>query len=82
MGIRNDRIRKAQELMQAMGMAGIMVLNHDDYRYFLGIDRSQPRAIIPWQGKPVVITFAAEKPELEQLFRCEVEFETFTHVGE
>jgi len=82
MSLRNDRIRKAQELMQARGMAGIMVLNHDDYRYFLGIDRSQPRAIIPWLGKPVVIAFSAEAPELGRLLGSAVEIETFTHVGE
>lgn len=80
--IRKERIHKAQELMQAQGMAGIMIMNHDDYRYFLGIDRSQPRAIIPWRGDPVIIAFAGEEPELRQMFEKTVQIDTFMHVGE
>jgi hypothetical protein len=47
MNIRFDRIEQAQVLMRQHGLLGIMVMNHDDYRYFFGTDRTQPRAIIP-----------------------------------
>jgi Xaa-Pro aminopeptidase len=62
-------------------MIGLMIMNHDDYIYFFGEARAQPRAIIPAAGPPVFIAFAAEEPELRQ----ELEDETvkvFTHVGE
>ena len=66
MKLRHDRIRRAQELMIENGMIGIMIMNHDDYRYFFGDTRSQPRAIIPASGPPVFIAFEAEEPELRQ----------------
>jgi Xaa-Pro aminopeptidase len=81
MGIRVDRIKKAQKLMQEQGIAGIMIMNHDDYRYFFGRDWAQPRAIIPLQGPPILISFAGEEPELrEYVGDAKVKF--FTHVGE
>ncbi len=64
MKIRHDRISRAQERMRADGMAAIVVLNHDDYRYFFGTDRTQPRAIIPAVGAPTIIAFAGEEPEI------------------
>ena len=45
--VRFDRIERAQALMREQGVAAIVVMNHDDYRWFFGIDRAQPRAIIP-----------------------------------
>lgn len=42
MKIRFDRIERAQALMRAQGIVGIMVMNHDDYRHFFGADRTQP----------------------------------------
>jgi Xaa-Pro dipeptidase len=81
MSIRFDRIKKAQVLMREQGMAGIMIMNHDDYRYFLGRDWAQPRAIIPYEGPPILIVFKGEEPHiLEDLGEAEVE--VFTHVGE
>ena len=61
-----ERIHRAQRLMAEQGMVGLMVLNHDDYRYFFGELRAQPRAIIPVSGPPILIAFAAEEPELRQ----------------
>lgn len=81
MAIRFDRIEKAQELMREHGMVGIMVMNHDDYRYFFGRDWAQPRAIIPFAGPPILISFAAEEPELRD-YVGDVGVEIFTHVGE
>lgn len=67
--------------MAEQGFAGIMVMNHDDLRYFFGRSWSQPRAIIPWKGPPALIAFAAEAPRLKSLFG-DSELRIFTHVGE
>ncbi len=76
-----ERIRKAQELMQQQGMLGLMIMNHDDYQYFFGETRIQPRAIIPAVGQPVFICFKAEEQEIRQAFGAE-EIKVFIHVGE
>jgi Xaa-Pro dipeptidase len=81
MGIRFDRIGKAQALMRKHSMVGIMIMNHDDYRYFFGRDWTQPRAIIPFQGPPILIAFAAEEPEM-RAYAGDAEVEIFTHLGE
>lgn len=81
MKIRTDRIEKAQELMRQHGMLGIMIINHDDYRYFFGDLRVQPRAIIPAAGAPIMIGFAAEEEELcKEIGDGPVKI--FSHVGE
>ncbi len=81
MNIRFDRIEQAQVLMRQHGLLGIMVMNHDDYRYFFGTDRTQPRAIIPFTGPPALVTFAAEEPELRAATEG-VPVRIFSHVGE
>ncbi|MGD8599191.1 MAG: Xaa-Pro peptidase family protein [Anaerolineae bacterium] len=81
MSIRMDRIKKAQALMSEQGWVGIMIMNHDDYRYFFGRDWAQPRAIIPKQGAPVLISFAGEEPELREYAQGS-DVKIFTHVGE
>ena len=65
--IRIDRIERAQGLMREQGVAAIVVMNHDDYRWFFGIDRAQPRAIIPASGAPALIAFTAEEEELRSI---------------
>jgi Xaa-Pro dipeptidase len=65
--VRFDRIERAQALMREQGVAAIVVMNHDDYRWFFGIDRAQPRAIIPVTGAPALIAFTAEEEELRTL---------------
>jgi Xaa-Pro aminopeptidase len=50
--------------MREEGLAAIVVMNHDDYRYLFGTDRSQPRALIPFEGPPELIAFSGEEPEL------------------
>jgi Xaa-Pro aminopeptidase len=65
--VRVDRIERAQALMLEQDVAAIVVMNHDDYRWFFGIDRAQPRAIIPATGKPALVAFAAEEEELRAL---------------
>lgn len=81
MGIRLDRIERAQTLMREQGWLGIMIMNHDDYRYFFGRDWAQPRAILPAEGPPILIAFAAEEPELCQ-YASGARVAVFTHVGE
>ncbi len=65
--VRFDRIERAQALMREQGVAAIVVMNHDDYRWFFGIDRAQPRAIIPATGAPALIAFTAEEEELREI---------------
>jgi Xaa-Pro aminopeptidase len=79
--VNQDRIRRAQELMINQGLAALMIMNHDDHRYFFGDTRVQPRAIIPVVGHPIFICFAAEEPELRQELGDEG-VKVFTHVGE
>jgi Xaa-Pro aminopeptidase len=79
--INYDRIRRAQELMKKNGMVGIMIMNQDDYRYFFGDIRVQPRAIIPAGGPPIFIVFSAEEEEIRSQVRGE-EIKIFSHVGE
>jgi Xaa-Pro aminopeptidase len=62
--VRFDRIGRLQENMRAQGLVAIVVLNHDDFIYLFGEDRTQPRAIVPFQGPPEIIAFTGEEPEL------------------
>lgn len=64
MDVRHDRIRRVQQRMREESIAALMIMNHDDFRFLFGTDRSQPRAIIPAEGAPVLIAFAGEEPEL------------------
>jgi len=81
MSIRFDRIARAQALMREQGMAGIMIMNHDDYRYLFGRDWAQPRAILPFEGLPILIAFAGEEPALRAQMG-DAEVKVFTHVGQ
>ncbi len=81
MKINHNRINKAQELMREQGLIGLMIMNHDDYRYFFGDIRVQPRAIIPASGPPIFICFKGEEPELKEAVGDE-NIKIFSHVGE
>jgi Xaa-Pro dipeptidase len=81
MTVRFDRIARAQALMREQGMVGIMIMNHDDYRYFFGRDWAQPRAILPFEGPPVLIAFAGEEPAV-RAYMGDSAIEVFTHVGQ
>jgi Xaa-Pro dipeptidase len=81
MTVRFDRIVRAQALMREQGMVGIMIMNHDDYRYFFGRDWAQPRAILPFEGPPIVIAFAGEEPAMRE-YMGDAGIRVFTHVGE
>ena len=64
MKINQSRIKKAQELMKEQGMLGLMIMTRDDYQYFFGDIRVQPRAIIPVEGPVDLVAFSGEEPEL------------------
>ncbi|NQS91764.1 MAG: aminopeptidase P family protein [Chloroflexi bacterium] len=81
MKINHNRIQKAQALMKEQGMLGLMIMNHDDYQFFFGETRVQPRAIIPAFGPPIFICFKAEEGEIRSAVGAE-DIKVFTHVGE
>jgi len=62
--LRYDRIARVQEGMREQGLIAIVIMNHDDFRYLFGEDRTQPRAIIPATGPVEIVAFAGEEPEL------------------
>ncbi len=64
MNVRHDRIARVQARMREVGLVAIVVMNHDDFRYLFGEDRTQPRAIIPFDGPPEIVAFTGEEPEL------------------
>jgi Xaa-Pro aminopeptidase len=65
MDVRYERLARVQAGMREQGLVAIVVVNHDDYRYLFGEDRTQPRAVIPFQGPPELIAFTGEEPELK-----------------
>ena len=81
MSLNFDRIKRAQILMKEHDMIGIMIMNYDDYIYFFGEKRVQPRAIIPASGLPIFICFKAEEPELKKMIGVD-DIKIFSHVGE
>ena len=62
--LNRKRIQKAQDRMKQQGIDAYLILTHDDYIYFFGEDRYQPRAVIPAEGVPLVVTFAGEEEEV------------------
>ncbi len=66
--------------MREEGLVAIVVMNHDDFRYLFGTDRSQPRALIPVEGPPELIAFSGEEPELRASF-AKGEVRVFGSVG-
>lgn len=67
--------------MREQGMVGLMIMNRDDYRYFFGDVRVQPRAIIPAYGDPIFICFKAEEQEIRSALGDQ-QVKVFGHVGE
>ena len=62
-----ERVQRLQENMAAQGVDVFMVLTQDDYIYFVGEMRRQPRALIPRQGEPIPLVFASEVEEVRQV---------------
>ena len=80
MNVRRDRIARVQAGMRQHGLLAIMVMNHDDYRYLFGRDRTQPRALLPAEGPPELIVSTGEEPEARAAFP-EGEVRVFSSVG-
>jgi len=81
MNINQKRIDRAQALMREQGMIGIMIMNRDDFRYFFGDIRVQPRAILPAFGEPILISFKGEAEEIRAALGDQP-VKVFSHVGE
>ena len=64
--VRYDRIARVQASMRKKGLVAIVVMNHDDFRWLFGTERSQPRAIIPVEGPADLVAFSGEEPELRR----------------
>ena len=64
--VNRERLRRAQERMRQHHIDAYLILTHDDYRYFFGEDRFQPRAILPAMGPPIVVTFRGEEAEVRE----------------
>lgn len=60
------RVKKVQSLMQENDVDALLVLSLENYRYFTGDVRKQPRMLIPSEGDPAPIVFEEEKEEVEK----------------
>ncbi len=82
MKIDYNRISQAQELMKKNKFIGIMIMNHDDYRYFFEKTWVQPRAIIPALGEPIFICSKSEERSLREKIGNDTRVQIWTNVGE
>ena len=64
--LNRDCLQQAQARMRDRGIDAYLILTHDDYIYFFGEDRFQPRAVIPAFGPPIVVTFQGEEAEVRE----------------
>jgi len=64
--LNQERLARAQALMRQHRIDAYLILTHDDYRYFFGEDRFQPRAILPAGGPPIIVTFRGEEAEVRE----------------
>ena len=79
--LNRDRLQKAQARMRERGIDAYLILTHDDYIYFFGEDRFQPRAVIPAAGSPIVVTFQGEEAEVRDSIGVE-DVKIFGTVGQ
>ena len=79
--VNTKRIENAQDRMKQQGIDAYLILTHDDYIYFFGEDRYQPRAIIPAEGLPLIVTFAGEEDEVRESLGVE-DVRIFASVGQ
>ena len=64
--LNRDRVQRAQERMRQQHIDAYLILTHDDYFYFFGEDRVQPRAILPAGRPPIIVTFRGEEAEVRE----------------
>lgn len=79
--LNRQRVQNAQDRMKQQGIDAYLILTHDDYIYFFREDRYQPRAVIPAQGPPLIITFAGEEEEVRESLGVE-DVRIFASVGQ
>ncbi len=79
--LNSRRIQSAQARMREQGIDAYLILTHDDYIYFFGEDRFQPRAIIPAMGPPIIVTFIGEEAEVKASLGVE-DVKVFGTVGQ
>ncbi len=79
--IYRERVAKLQEMLRSKGLQAFLILTHENYRYFIGDLRHQPRAIIPAEGEPILIIFTQERKEVS-LVTWVKDIRTYNHVGE
>ena len=79
--LNKKRIQNAQDRMKQQSIDAYLILTHDDYIYFFGEDRYQPRAIIPAMGPPIIVTFAGEEAEVREILGVE-DVRIFASVGQ
>lgn len=68
MEVYKERVRKAQELMQKVGLDFLLILSPENFFYFTGGLRKPPRILIPKQGEPTLMVFASELEEVKKTF--------------
>jgi len=76
-----QRLAEAQKRMRENKIDAYMVMTHDDFAYFFGTDRYQPRAIIPAEGQPIVIAFRGEEAEIKKEMGVD-QVKVFASVGQ
>lgn len=64
--LNRERIARAQAGMRQHNIDAYLILTQDDYIYFFGEARFQPRAILPAAGAPILITFRGEEAEVRE----------------
>lgn len=60
-----DRIRYLQQGMAEEDLDLMLLFSLDNYVYFSGDMRKQPRLVVPREGDPILLCFHAEKPEVD-----------------
>ncbi|MEM3755343.1 MAG: Xaa-Pro peptidase family protein, partial [Candidatus Bathyarchaeia archaeon] len=61
-----ERIKRLQELMNKRDIDAIAILDLENYYYFTGDIRKQPRLYIPRLGEPLLIAFKGEEEEVSK----------------
>jgi Xaa-Pro dipeptidase len=64
--LHQERLARVQASMRQHKIDAYLILTHDDYRYFFGEDRFQPRAVLPAGRPPIIVTFRGEEAEVRE----------------
>ncbi|MEW6244481.1 MAG: aminopeptidase P family N-terminal domain-containing protein [Bacillota bacterium] len=71
MSLHRERYERAKALMHQHGIDAFLILTLEDYFYFTGDVRKQPRALTFKNGDPALLVFSGEVEEANrsELFR-------------